>query len=813
MDTAKPQLEGNIMNLTKIILTEAERKVLSKGLKFCPVPSKKVTQLTKCLFDEFATTVKKEYFFNSKKKPGDPPPPRIPFVLKSDWEPPEHKIAEDLIKELEYMEQTIDSICMQTKDKNLTQKQYMAIKNLAENRDNLIIRKADKGSAVVLQSREDYIWEGLRQLEDPEYYQPLDKPMYLDTIPLLEEVLEELENTYGEVGGRNINGWCGINTKQREYLSPWEHRTPRERLFYMLPKIHKDPAKWSKPFKIPPGRPIISDCGSESYELAEFIDYFLQPLASDHKTFIKNTPHFIDIVARCRVNAATIIGTSDVDAMYTNIGHLFMLEAVKNKLAKNPPTPDNPRIPNELLLKLLEISLTRNDFYFNGQYYLQIKGTAMGKRFAPSGANIFMAEWEEQVMFKVTYKPDIWFRYLDDIYFLWDHGKERLEEFFRILNADHPCVGLKKETSLKSVDFLDVTVYKGDRVATEGKLETKLYRKPTDTMELLHTESYHPAHTFKGIVKSQIIRFKRICSNEGDFQDACNQLFKALVPRGYTTHELRQIKKDTLKEIEEKAPKAKKGLDKQFLEYLGKPTSEFKVSKCGSRCETCLVMETGSSFTSTNTGEEYPIHFNMNCKTREIIYLITCKKCKIQYVGQTGLSLRERMWKYRNRITTPYPTQLTEVEAHFRTDNNHNGITDFSIMPICQRTNPSREKVEGEFRRQQMEDFFINILDTNHPKGLNGILANNARVLPLKIMYTKNIHQWSKEMVRHWYRRVHPVFRRQVPGRTLVAVKRRSNLRDLLCRARLENPYSSLPVPPCRLGNQDNSTEETEQEL
>ena len=226
---------------------------------------------------------------------------------------------------------------------------------------------------------------------------------------------------------------------------------------------------------------------------------------------------------------------------------------------------------------------------------------------------------------------------------------------------------------------------------TEGKLETKLYRKPTDTMELLHMESYHPEHTFKGIVKSQIIRFRQICSNDKDFEDACNQLFKALVPRSYTSHQLRQIKKDTIQQINNQVSIGR-GPNKQFMEYLLKPTTEFKVSKCGSRCETCLVMETSSSFKSTNTEQEYPIHFDMNCKTKEIIYLMTCKKCKIQYVGQTSGSLRERMWKYRNRITTPYPPQLIEVEAHFRSDNNHEGMIDFSIMPICQRTNPSMER-------------------------------------------------------------------------------------------------------------------------
>ena len=135
-------------------------------------------------------------------------------------------------------------------------------------------------------------------------------------------------------------------------------------------------------------------------------------------------------------------------------------------------------------------------------------------------------------------------------------------------------------------------------------------------------------------------------------------------------------------------------------------------------------------------------------------------------------------------------------------------MTDFSIMLICQHTNLSMEYVEGELRRQQMEDFFIKILDTKHPKRLNGILAHDAWVLPLKIMYTKNIHEWSKGMVRHCYHHVHPLFHYQVPGRTLVAVKRHSNLKDLLCRSCLDNPYNDLTIPLCRQGAQSEHSRE-----
>ena len=167
----------------------------------------------------------------------------------------------------------------------------------------------------------------------------------------------------------------------------------------------------------------------------------------------------------------------------------------------------------------------------------------------PHNANIFMAEWEQQALQKVPHKPENWDRFLDDCFLIWNHGEDQLQNFFNILNNDHPAVKLKFESSADSVDFLDVTVFKGKHVETKGHLSTKLYRKPTDTMELLHTQSYHPAHTFDGIVKSQILRFQRLCTEEEDFNKSCDQLFQALIPRNYTNTKLRKIKKDTIQNI------------------------------------------------------------------------------------------------------------------------------------------------------------------------------------------------------------------------------------------------------------------------
>lgn len=60
-----------------------------------------------------------------------------------------------------------------------------------------------------------------------------------------------------------------INSKQRDYFMG--SGTPRAKRFYLLPKIHKNAEKWSRPFGVPPGRPIVSDCNSETYSTAQYI--------------------------------------------------------------------------------------------------------------------------------------------------------------------------------------------------------------------------------------------------------------------------------------------------------------------------------------------------------------------------------------------------------------------------------------------------------------------------------------------------------------------------------------------------------------
>lgn len=136
---------------------------------------------------------------------------------------------------------------------------------------------------------------------------------------------------------------------------------------------------WMVPFEVPPGIPIVLDCNSSTYNIAQYIDYFLGPLSTKHPSYIKDTYNFLDIIRPMTVPTHACLFTIDIESLYTNINTAHGLQTIRSIFQRYP----DPTRPDEEILQLLEICLTQNDFTFNDKHYLQIHGTAMGQRFAP----------------------------------------------------------------------------------------------------------------------------------------------------------------------------------------------------------------------------------------------------------------------------------------------------------------------------------------------------------------------------------------------------------------------------------------------
>ena len=74
-------------------------------------------------------------------------------------------------------------------------------------------------------------------------------------------------------------------------------------------------------------------------------------------------------------------------------------------------------------MQLIELILTKNNFSFDQEHYLQLHGTAMGTRMAPSYANLFMGHLEERLLNHINDKSDIWWKFIDDAFMVWPFGE------------------------------------------------------------------------------------------------------------------------------------------------------------------------------------------------------------------------------------------------------------------------------------------------------------------------------------------------------------------------------------------------------
>ena len=112
------------------------------------------------------------------------------------------------------------------------------------------------------------------------------------------------------------------------------------------------------------------------------------------------------------------------------------------------------------------------------------------------------------------------------------------------------------------------------------------------------------------------------------------------------------------------------------------------------------------------------MRYSTSCTSQNVIYLIECKRCNIQYIGQTNQQVSKRMNSHRFYINN-YDDQdyTTNVALHFNSDSH--SLDDFRFVPI--------DIVNNEIDRLCKETYWIHKLDTLHPKGMNLKLLYNIK--------------------------------------------------------------------------------------
>ena len=513
--------------------------MLSKNLKFAPTPSPPTTRDLMNDFDDLARRMRTRLWAHDNKIRRK----HEPFTERN-----EHKTdTPSTNASLEnYLTATKIELANLHERKRISDKSMLrkAIKNISSNKrfkervkgnfspnlskalktlqtnKNIIIKKSDKGNCTVVIDREQYIREGMRQLNSCAHYTHMEKDVTKDITATVHQTLLELFSK-GE-----------ITRKQLTYLSPHGKKKIKTAELYLLNKIHSEP-----PTK---ARPIISANGCPVERISEYVDYFLQPFVVEQRTYLKDTSDFIRKIEKIHVPKDALLITLDYESMYTNIVHEEAIEAVRKTLtnhSKHHTVGGLTRPSIESFCKLIELAVKYNNFRFNGKDYYQCRGVAMGHRASPAICDIVIFYLEEHILSLADGKIFEWLRFRDDVFAVYTGNEQEASTFLDMANQIHPTLKFKYKISHTSGIFLDTIVFKGKRFEKENILDFKPYVKPSEKFQYIHRQSSHPKAVFQGLIKGELIRFVRTSTNREDYENRAELFKEKLVLRGYSVSE------------------------------------------------------------------------------------------------------------------------------------------------------------------------------------------------------------------------------------------------------------------------------------
>ena len=130
-------------------------------------------------------------------------------------------------------------------------------------------------------------------------------------------------------------------------------------------------------------------------------------------------------------------------------------------------------------------------------------------------------------------KPLTLTRYIDDIFIIWTDTAETLASFLQDLNTFHPNLHFTHEHSTTSVNFLDLTIFKGQNFPYTNTLDLKTFQKPLNLYQYLHYTSSHQNQVYKSIIRGECIRYIRTNTTKESYCATLHMFKQRLLKRGY----------------------------------------------------------------------------------------------------------------------------------------------------------------------------------------------------------------------------------------------------------------------------------------
>ena len=198
----------------------------------------------------------------------------------------------------------------------------------------------------------------------------------------------------------------------------------------------------------------------------------------------------------------------------------------------------------------------------------------------------------------------------------------------------------------------------------------------------------------------------------------------------------------------------------------------FNFSLCLKSCITCAAIVTDTTFYSSANGgmftgiyefDDKEAH-TLNCKSVNVIYMLQCKTCNSQYVGETVQSIKDRISGHRG-CTVPHKENSAgnfRLRQHYACSDGY--CKSFKIyilqkLPGTGRTAEVKENTK-QFKidptitkiRKKLEDVWIMRLHTQYPYGCNDRIDSlefkasyNCEFAKFKSIKVKRQRSWNNK--------------------------------------------------------------------
>ena len=533
---------------------------------------------------------------------------------------------------------------------NIPKDEYKVLKEM-KNDDTRQILTADKGVSMVVLDSEDYTAKSETLLQQSNY-----KVLKTDPTNKYKNKLIALLKTIKSEGGMD-----DITYKR---LYPTGAVPPK---YYGLSKVHKPGM---------PLRPIISSVGSVTHATAKELTRIIKPLVGGSQHHVRNNKDFIHSIEGIRLTADECMMSFDVQSLFTSVPVEPSIQIIKKLLEEDRSLHLRTKMTVNQISCLLDFCLKTTYFIFQGKFFEQVKGAAMGSPISPIVANLFMEDLEAKALFTAPTPPTLWKRFVDDTFIIIK--KSSKESFLQHLNSvdDNIHFTCEEPNEDGSIAFLDMLITPDQN----GRLNTSVYRKVTHTDQYLHRDSHHAISSKYSVVGTLFHRARTVCSTPDGLQKELKHLHQSLSRCNYPDWAINRVKlRTTSSQTKKKSKNNNKagssstigpkphivvpyhqGLSESY-KYICKQYGIDVHLKGGQTIKDCLM----------SPKDKDPIN-----KKSWVIYRFKCDRvdCDDEYIGESARSFEERLKEY---LKAPSP-----IYDHHNTSGHDLTIDNFSILGI-----------------------------------------------------------------------------------------------------------------------------------